>query len=228
MKTSSSSTRPTERTQLALRALAAVEQQPVAAAADQRGGQAAAGGGRRAGGAEEEDVEVHAAPYLGSGRDAASSSTSSKRAPPSTRASPIVCRGRAAPLGRAAGIEDLEAARAPRAAGCASGRRRPRPRVAGSARACARAGPRRGPGVVDHRDPRAVGVHDPLGGQQRAARRVDVAVDADDRRADRLELRSTSARRRSRPRGGGGRPRGSARRRRRAGAARPAACGCPR
>ena len=50
--------------QLALGALAAVEQQPLAAAAEQRGGQAAPGGRRRGGGAEEDDVEVHGTAYL--------------------------------------------------------------------------------------------------------------------------------------------------------------------
>ena len=47
--------------QLALRALAAVEEQPLAAAADERGGGSAARGRHRAGRAEEDDVEVHAA-----------------------------------------------------------------------------------------------------------------------------------------------------------------------
>jgi hypothetical protein len=46
--------------ELPLRALAAVEQQPVAAAPHERGGQAAPRARRGAGGAEEEDVEVHA------------------------------------------------------------------------------------------------------------------------------------------------------------------------
>jgi hypothetical protein len=45
--------------ELALRPLAAVEEQAVAAAADQRGGQRAAGGRGRARGAEEEHVQVH-------------------------------------------------------------------------------------------------------------------------------------------------------------------------
>ena len=45
--------------ELALGALAAVEQQPVAPAAHERGRQAAARAGGRAGGAEEEHVEIH-------------------------------------------------------------------------------------------------------------------------------------------------------------------------
>ena len=51
---------PDRAQQLALGALAAVEEQPVAAAAQQRRGQAAAGGRHRAGGAGEEEREVHA------------------------------------------------------------------------------------------------------------------------------------------------------------------------
>ena len=47
--------------ELALRPLAAVEQQPLAAAADERGGGSAARGRHRAGRAEEDDVEIHAA-----------------------------------------------------------------------------------------------------------------------------------------------------------------------
>jgi hypothetical protein len=45
--------------QLPLRALAAVEQEPIATAPHERGGQPALRAGRRAGGAEKEDVEVH-------------------------------------------------------------------------------------------------------------------------------------------------------------------------
>ena len=51
---------PDRAQQLALGALAAVEEQAVAAAAHERGGQAAAGGRHRAGGAGEEEREVHA------------------------------------------------------------------------------------------------------------------------------------------------------------------------
>ena len=50
---------PHRSAQLALRALAAVEQQALAAAAHEQRGHAAPGGGHRAGGAGEEDVEVH-------------------------------------------------------------------------------------------------------------------------------------------------------------------------
>jgi len=45
--------------ELPLRALAAVEQQPIAAAPHECGGQPALRARRRAGGAEEEDIEVH-------------------------------------------------------------------------------------------------------------------------------------------------------------------------
>ena len=48
--------------ELALGALAAVEEQAVAAAPQERGGQPAAGGRSRARGAEEEHVEVHGCP----------------------------------------------------------------------------------------------------------------------------------------------------------------------
>ena len=47
--------------QLALRALAAVEEQALAAAPHERGRRSAARGRHRAGGAEKDDVEIHAA-----------------------------------------------------------------------------------------------------------------------------------------------------------------------
>ena len=77
--------------ELALGALAAVEQQPVAAAPDERGGQAAARRGRGAGGADEDHVEVHGAAGYGQGQSSAISSNDTR--PSSTRARPIVCRG---------------------------------------------------------------------------------------------------------------------------------------
>ena len=63
-KTSVRSLSPTERQQLALRALAAVEQHPVAAAAHEQRRQAAPRSRHRAGGAGEEDREVHARPSV--------------------------------------------------------------------------------------------------------------------------------------------------------------------
>ena len=46
--------------QLALRALGAVEEQPLPSAAHEHGGRRPLGGRHRAGGAQEDDVEVHA------------------------------------------------------------------------------------------------------------------------------------------------------------------------
>ena len=70
---------------------------------------------------------------------------------PSTVAMPIVWCGRAAALGRRAGVEDLKAVRRTRAAGCASGRRRP-PARRGTGCACAASRPAGRAGVVDHAD----------------------------------------------------------------------------
>ncbi len=73
---------PDRADELALGALAAVEQQPLAAAPHERGGQPAPRGRRGRGGAGEEHVEVHGAPILATARrsalDASSSPTSSK------------------------------------------------------------------------------------------------------------------------------------------------------
>ena len=63
-KTSVRSASPTELTQLALRALAAVEQDAVGAAAKQHRGQPAPGGRDRAGGAGKEDRQIHRAVSL--------------------------------------------------------------------------------------------------------------------------------------------------------------------
>src|SRR5437016_5361245 len=45
--------------QLPLRALAAVEEQPLTPAADEEGGRCAPGGGRAAGGTEKDKVQIH-------------------------------------------------------------------------------------------------------------------------------------------------------------------------
>ena len=92
--------------QLALGALAAVEQQLLAAAAQQRGGQAAARRGRGRGGAGEENVEVHGADSLAL-QPTTTSSNSIDVAVHAGEAHGV--RGRPAAVGGAAGVEDLEA-----------------------------------------------------------------------------------------------------------------------
>src|SRR3954454_18582642 len=69
--------------ELALGALAAVEQELLAAATDQGGREAAPGCGRRAGGAEEDDVEVHQLTFR----------WRKLMRPPAVSAIPIVCFG---------------------------------------------------------------------------------------------------------------------------------------
>ena len=181
---------PDRADELALGALAAVEQQPVAAAPHERGGQAALGGGRRARGSEEEHVEVHDAPYLDS-----SSGTSSKlSAPSSTRAIAHRVPRSAAALRRAARVEDLEAAAllvqrqvrvaehhgvGPLAVGA------PEPLEP----------PGRGPPSCTIAIRAPAGLHDPLGGKQPAQLgAVDVAVDTEPAAARSPRARGASRR----------------------------------
>ena len=152
--------------ELALRALAAVEEQPVAAAPDERGRAARAGRWAPSRRCRGRGRRGPCRPIL-SGQELR---TSSNLEPAGGAArGPIVWRGWRRRSVGLPGVEDLEAVGAPRAAGCASGRRRPRRRP-GSARIRSRR-PRRRAGVVHHRDPGAAGLHHALRGQQRGAAR---------------------------------------------------------
>ena len=131
--------------ELALGALAAVEQQPVAAAADERRGQPALRRGRRAGGSEEQDVQIHG-PILTRARSARQSSrmSSNDTRPPSTLARPIVCPGARRRSVGLPGLKIWKPPRPPRGAAGASARTRRRRRGRRSAGAAARGGRRAG------------------------------------------------------------------------------------
>ncbi len=97
-------------------------------------------------------------------------------------------RGRPAALRGAAGVEDLEAVRAPRAAACASGRRRRRPQSGKRSRSRARR-PSAGPASWTIPICAPSRLDDPLGRQLPAQLVVvDVAVHRQHGRPDQLEL----------------------------------------
>ena len=116
----------------------------------------------------------------------ATSSNSTRRPSDSRQAHRV--RGRPAALGRAARVEDLEAARAsswsgrwewPNTTASASGKRPPQPREP----------PARGPASCTIADPRALGLDRPLRGQPAPQLVVvHVAVHREQRRPDRLDL----------------------------------------
>ena len=170
--------------QLALRALAAVEQQPSPAGAQQERRQPAARGGHRAGRAGEEQREVHRRllevsrqRYQLEGHATAASAV----------ATPMVWRG---DRRRSVGEPGLKIAKPPRSS-CSGMCEWPNTTASTSGKRRAQAlEPAVGePAVVDHRDPRAVGVDDPDGRQPGPQLgRVDVAVDRVDGRPERLEL----------------------------------------
>ena len=145
--------------ELALGALAAVEQQPVAAAPHERAraGRAARWApSRRCRGRGRRDPWR---PILTRARSAGQSSgtSSNDSGRPRPVASPMVCRGRAAALGGAARVEDLEPVVAPRGAAGASGRTPRRRRARRSApqplEPAAAPGRRRGPSRSAPRPP---------------------------------------------------------------------------
>ena len=171
MKTSSSSTSPIERSSWRCVPSPQSNSRRSPPRRTSVAGRPRRGGGRRAGGAEEEDVEVHA-PYLGAPGELPTRARSSKRARPSGRARAHRVGRRPAALGRAARVEDLEAV-----VGClvqrqvrvaedhgvgASAKRAPHPLEAAG----------RAARVVDHRDPRAVGLDHALRRQRRAQLRA--------------------------------------------------------
>ena len=173
--------------QLALRPLAAVEQQAVAAAAHERGRQAAAGAGSGAGGADEEHVEVHCTPYVDWPAPLELDQLEShRRALDPCEAHRV--RRRPAPLGRAAGIEELKAVLGPLVERQVRVSEHDRVRAVAVATAHALEPPGGRPGVVHDREPRPLGLDHPLGGQQPTQLvGVHVPAHADQRRPDPLE-----------------------------------------